>query len=399
MRGPTMLRHMTDWHTPGEPEPAIDPTARLQQIREAFVDDVLRGLFCLAMVILPISVWRNALGPQGLRLPAALFMLSTTTAVLGVTWLSRKRLSYSTKAGALLLVLFFTGAGGLISFGQAAPTGNYFAMGFFISAILYSPSVVFWMIACAVLLMSGVGYLVVSGAHSVPVDLNAVVHDPTAWVNLTLTLSLSAGTIATAMSAFTRALQGLLGDVHRQQSEIKAQRDQIRHLATHDNLTGLPVMRLALARSRHAIAQARQSGRKIAFMFLDLDGFKGVNDRHGHDAGDHVLKEVALRLSAAVRAADTAARIGGDEFVVVLHDLLHAHAAGDVADKILHALSAPIDYDGHTLRVGASIGIAIFPDHAEDFDGLKRVADKAMYAVKASGKNNYLFAPEPPAAG
>ena len=138
---------------------------------------------------------------------------------------------------------------------------------------------------------------------------------------------------------------------------------------------------------------------KIAFMFLDLDGFKGVNDRHGHDAGDHVLKEVALRLSAAVRAADTAARIGGDEFVVVLHDLLHAHAAGDVADKILHALSAPIDYDGHTLRVGASIGIAIFPDHAEDFDGLKRVADKAMYAVKASGKNNYLFAPEPPAAG
>ena len=124
-----MFGHMTDWHTPGEHEPAIDPNARLQQIREAFVDDVLRGLFCLAMVILPISVWRNALGPQGLRLPAALFMLSTTTAVLGVTWLSRKRLAYGTKAGALLLVLFFTGAGGLISFGQAAPTGNYFAMG------------------------------------------------------------------------------------------------------------------------------------------------------------------------------------------------------------------------------------------------------------------------------
>ena len=105
-----------------------------------------------------------------------------------------------------------------------------------------------------------------------------------------------------------------------------------------------------------------------------------------------MLQTVAERLKSAVRSADTAARIGGDEFVVILSDLSHAHFAGDVAEKILRAIGAPIAYDGHALSVGASIGIAIFPDHAEDLEGLKRVADRAMYAVKTSGKNRYQFA-------
>lgn len=379
----------------GEGEVGIDPDARLQQIRETFIDDALRGMSVLAVCILALSFWRNVFGPEYLRVPAALALVATSTAILLGSHLRRRHLSYQAKASALLLVLFMSGTGGLLSFGQAAPTGNYFAIGFFVAAILFSRSVVFMMIAGVVLLMSAVGMLMITGRHSVGVDLNAVSQEPLAWANVVLTMALSAGAIATAVSAFTRSLHSLLGDVHRQQREIKAQRDQIHHLATHDNLTGLPVMRLATERSHRAMAHARESGRKIAFMFLDLDGFKAVNDQHGHDAGDRVLREVALRLRSAVRAADTAARIGGDEFVVVLHELTHAQAAGDVADKILRTLALPIDYNGHTLQVGASIGIAIFPDHAEDLDELRRVADKAMYAVKASGKNRYQFAPSP----
>ena len=383
---------MTEWHAHGESDPGIDPDIRLQQIREAFVDDVVRGLVWLALCILAMSFWRNFLGPPNLRWPAAFAMVAVSTTALCTLLWRRKQLSYRFKATALLCVLFLTGAGGLASFGQAAPTGNFFAMGFFVSAILFSRNTVFILIGGTALMIACAALAALSGLHTVPINLNAAAMQPVVWVNIMLTLALSAGAIATAMGSFMRAMQSLLEDVHRQQTEIKAQRDRIRHLATHDNLTGLPIMRLAVDRSHQAMAQARHSGQKIAFMFLDLDGFKEVNDRHGHEAGDRVLQTVAERLRLAVRSADTAARIGGDEFVVILSDLSHAHFAGDVAEKILRAIGAPIHYDGHQLSVGASIGIAIFPDHAEDLDELKRVADRAMYAVKASGKNRYEFA-------
>ncbi|MEK6669086.1 MAG: diguanylate cyclase [Pseudomonadota bacterium] len=383
---------MTEWQAHGESDPGIDPDIRLQQIRDTFVDDVLRGLVWLALCILAVSFWRNFLGPSSLRWPAAFAMVAVSTASLCTLFVRRKHLSYRFKATGLLCVLFLTATGGLVSFGQAAPTGNFFAMGFFVSAVLFARHTVFMLIGGTALVIACAAFAALSGLHTVPINLNAVAMQPVVWVNLMLTLALSAGAIATAMGSFMRAMQSLLEDVHRQQTEIKAQRDQIRHLATHDNLTGLPIMRLAVDRSHQAMAHARHSGQKIAFMFLDLDGFKEVNDRHGHEAGDRVLQTVAERLKSAVRSADTAARIGGDEFVVILSDLSHAHFAGDVAEKILRAIGAPIAYDGHALSVGASIGIAIFPDHAEDLEGLKRVADRAMYAVKTSGKNRYQFA-------
>lgn len=387
---------MTEWQAQAESERGIDPQARLQHIREAFVDDVLRGLVWLTLCILALSFWRNFLGPTGLRWPLAFAMVAVGTASLCALFLRRKCLSYRFKAMALLGVLFMTATAGLVSFGQAAPTGNFFAMGFFVSAVLFSRNTVFALIGGTALVIACAAFAAISGMHSVPINLNAATMQPVVWVNLVLTLALSAGAIATAMGSFMRAMQSLLEDVHRQQIEIKAQRDQIRHLATHDNLTGLPIMRLAVDRSQRAMAEARLSGQKIAFMFLDLDGFKEVNDRHGHGAGDRVLQTVAERLSAAVRSADTAARIGGDEFVVILSELSHARFAGDVADKILRTLNTPIVYEGQALCVGASIGIAIFPDHADDLDGLKRAADRAMYEVKASGKNRYAFAQDAP---
>jgi diguanylate cyclase (GGDEF)-like protein len=389
---------MFDPREHGDWEAAIDPDARLQQFREAFVDDSLRGLVLLSLCILAMSFWRNFMGPEALRWPLAFAMLALSTAVLTVTFLGRKRLSHRLKSRTLLFVLFFAGSAGLISFGQGAPTGSYFAMGFFIAAILYPRSGVFAMIAGTLLLMSAVAYAIISGLHVISVNLNEVTRQPAVWINLMLTMALTAGAIATAVSSFIRSVYGLLGDVHRQQVEIKGQRDQIKHLATHDNLTGLPMLSLANGRGRVAISHARRTGQKAAFMFIDLDGFKEINDRYGHDAGDSVLKEVAQRLKAAVRSADTAARIGGDEFVIILVDLAQAHFAGEVAEKILKALAVPIGYGRHQISVGASIGIAVFPDHADELDELKKSADKAMYAVKASGKNRFVFA-KPRSAG
>ena len=246
---------MTD--LPHQPESTafIDPDARLQRIRAAFVDDSLRGLLWLSLCILGISFWRNFLGPEALRWRGAFAVVLCANAFMLATYLWRKGLSYHFKAITLLFILFLAGTGGLISFGQVAPTGIYFAMGFFISAILFSRSVVFSMIGAAAAIMALVGYSIVTGLNQITVNLNAVAHQPAAWINLVLTVALSAGAIASAVGSFTRAMHRLLGDVHRQQIKIREQHDQIRHLATHDNLTGLPIMRLAIDRSTVAIAQ------------------------------------------------------------------------------------------------------------------------------------------------
>ena len=376
----------------GAPGGILNPDTRLQQIRETLVDDSLRGVMWLTLCVLALSIWRNFFGAAELRTPVAFAVVLLAATVVTSAFVLRRRLGYRLKSRALLFMLFIAGLGGLLAFGAGAPTGSYFAMGFFIASILYSRGAVVTLIAGTLALTAAVAFAVISGYQTIGINLNEVARQPSAWLNVLMTTALTAGTIATAAGSFTRAVYSLLGDLHRQQIEIAQQRDQIQHLAMHDKLTGLPSLLLAEDRSAVAIAHAQRFSTKAAFMFIDLDGFKEINDRHGHDAGDAVLREVALRLKATLRSADTAARVGGDEFLVVLNNLAVAHYAGDVARKILQALAMPLAYGEHQLTVGASIGIALFPDHAQELNELKRAADKAMYAVKASGKNGVAFA-------
>lgn len=179
------------------------------------------------------------------------------------------------------------------------------------------------------------------------------------------------------------------------QQDITARKraeEQINHLATHDSLTGLPSLRLARDRLGLAINLARRQKNLGALMFIDLDGFKEVNDTLGHDTGDEVLKEVANRLLACARATDTVARLGGDEFLLIASGINAPANAAEIAEKILAAVSRPIEVDEHQARVGASIGIALFPDDGENPDQLVKAADTAMYQVKNTGKNNFAFA-------
>ena len=130
-------------------------------------------------------------------------------------------------------------------------------------------------------------------------------------------------------------------------------------------------------------------------MFLDLDEFKAVNDHYGHATGDELLKQVSDRLQEAVRESDTVARIGGDEFTIVLEGSQRVEDAGHVATKILRALEVPYEIGGRTLHITASIGIALYPIDGEDADGLLRDADIAMYSAKSAGRNTYqYFTPE-----
>ena len=174
-------------------------------------------------------------------------------------------------------------------------------------------------------------------------------------------------------------------------SERKATEERIRHLANHDALTGLPNRRLLEDRLQQAVGQARRKQTMAAVMLVDLDGFKLVNDRFGHRMGDRVLAAVAARLRRCVRETDTVARMGGDEFVVVLSDQRNLEDSSTVAEKILSTVAEPIPLGGQTFEIGASIGISLYPRDGATADELLRQADVAMYQVKEAGKNRYQF--------
>jgi diguanylate cyclase (GGDEF)-like protein/PAS domain S-box-containing protein len=173
-------------------------------------------------------------------------------------------------------------------------------------------------------------------------------------------------------------------------TERHAAEQRLREEAARDALTGLP-NRAALARDlSSAIAAAASGDHRGAVVFCDLDGFKAVNDVHGHDAGDTVLRVVAARLRTVLRAGDVVARLGGDEFVLVLRDIDEQALRGTV-DRLLAELGEPIDHHGTALRVTASLGIAVLDQHAVDADTIMRRADIAMYRAKRAGRNQHAY--------
>ena len=133
----------------------------------------------------------------------------------------------------------------------------------------------------------------------------------------------------------------------------------------------------------------------MAVIYLDLDGFKQINDTLGHDAGDAMLSLVAARLVAAVRQEDTVARLGGDEFVIALWELIHVDGLAKLVSKVIQAVSQPYVIDGHIVSMSTSVGVSIYPTHGEDADTLMKGADLAMYEAKRTGKNDYRVASRP----
>jgi two-component system cell cycle response regulator len=160
-------------------------------------------------------------------------------------------------------------------------------------------------------------------------------------------------------------------------------------LALHDALTGLANRRLLDERASLALAHARRNTTNMAIVFLDLDGFKPVNDTYGHDVGDALLTMAAERLVNAVREEDTVARLGGDEFVIALWEIRDADNATIVGSKLMAAMSEPYSIQGHELCVSASAGFAIYPEHGENVESLMKSADLALYDAKREGKNAY----------
>ncbi len=196
---------------------------------------------------------------------------------------------------------------------------------------------------------------------------------------------------ACAVWILANDLRQTMQRLQREIQRVKASEASFTHLAQHDALTNLPNRLLVSDRMEQAIGQARRYGRRAALLYLDLDNFKNINDSLGHDAGDELLKEVAGRLQGAVREMDTVSRQGGDEFLIVLTDVVDLDAISAAANHVLNTMTQPFSLKGMQIVTSVSIGVALYPEDGDDFAALLKHADLAMYQAKAEGRNAFRF--------
>ena len=206
-------------------------------------------------------------------------------------------------------------------------------------------------------------------------------------------LDLNDGRILECYSRPRRIGEQIVGRVwsFRDITERRQAETRLAYMANYDSVTGLPNRHLLRERLDRAIKHEARSHRHLAIMFLDLDNFKSINDTLGHDVGDRVLQVVANRLLACLRESDTVARIGGDEFTVLVEDMTTMESIAALAQQIIDSLSLPFPLDGREMFCTVSVGIAIYPDDSESLDGLMKSADTAMYRAKEQGRNTYRF--------
>lgn len=353
----------------------------LSATRHAVVDRLLAGAALMTAALLPVLLWRaTEVGwHRQLQVQAVVFVV---TIALG---LARRRLPLALKVGVMLAVTATVGVSGVFSLGMSG-TGYFWLLltAAFVAGFV-SLAAGMAALAAAAALMAAAAWGFVAGALALPIDLNRHVASASGWAYFIAVLTVVPMVVLYAVGGMQRHLLQLLDTLQSQRHQLEAQHEAMQRLAMHDPLTGLPQAHVARDRLEVALRAAERRSGRVGFLFVDLDGFKTVNDSHGHDMGDRVLREAAMRMRAAVRAEDTVARIGGDEFAVIVTHLADEVDALQVASQIRQALAEPVPLEGRRFDIGASIGIALYPDHAMDADGLRRQADAAMYRAKQAG--------------
>ena len=352
----------------------------LADVRSRLVGLILRWELLMISIGTPISLSRiPAIGWQ----PAMGLHLLIAAAV-GTTFLYRRRLPPSLLAALVLGLPGLVAAVGLLNFGLVGNGMVWSSLTIFIAATLYPVRVAVALFGVILLMMLVLAHGQITGWAPLPFDVDAYVNSWSGW---------SLAIVASALAALLliAPLGALLAEIERLLERVRLQNLRIEYLANHDALTGLPSRRVVGVQVEQAVDDARQLGRRMALLFLDLDLFKQINDTHGHDAGDTVLKTVATRTCSVLGSAGRMYRIGGDEFVVLLpvvDDADHMHA---VCEQLVAAVIEPIPLDdqGTQVRVGVSIGAALYPDEADKVPELRKLADQRMYAVKRSGLSGY----------
>lgn len=346
-------------------------------IRRRLADEIWRGYLILALIGAPISaasVLSSGWTPVAV---AHLFLASLFVPM----YVNRGRFPIGGKATIAVVLPLLAGIPALWTFGFYSAGILWFAISCFVAAALCPRRVVVWVIGfeAACLLMIASAFM--GSWLDLARDANAYIREAQAWVGVLTGAVVGIAILVHAVVTYNQSILSLL-------LTIQEQHDLIRHQATHDMLTGLPAAQLARDRLWMACHQATRNKSNVAVLIVDLEGFKKVNDAFGLAAGDHALKMVGSRLANAIRSVDTAARLGGDRFLVILSGIASPGDAEEIARKLVKVIAEPIRFDGHLLDIGAIVGIAVFPLHAGTPEDMLRCADQAMFAVKQSGKNN-----------
>jgi diguanylate cyclase (GGDEF)-like protein/PAS domain S-box-containing protein len=228
-------------------------------------------------------------------------------------------------------------------------------------------------------------------SHGIAEQTIGVLQDITAQKNAEREIIEARDTLEHQVVERTRELANTVKQLQVEIEEREKMTAELQFLANHDALTGLPSLRLCKDRLDQSLAEARRKRQTSAVMFLDLDGFKAINDRYGHEFGDSVLRATAERITSEIRETDTVARIGGDEFVIILSSLPESNIANRIAASLVRAIACPLNVDGIDVAVSASIGISLYPENGVTAEELIRSADQAMYCIKRAGKNSFGF--------
>ncbi|MBL8524521.1 MAG: GGDEF domain-containing protein [Betaproteobacteria bacterium] len=346
-----------------------------------FIDQLLVMWALLGTVALLLSISRaNFTG----WLPIYTAQCALLSVTLVFTFF-RARFSPTVKAAYAIASNLLVATSGIYTMGLMSGGAWFFPVAVLLLALFVARQLATWLAWAIFFYILLIGYGFVSGYLKLPAPAESISTSSQQWATYLISAAFFFASLLLMVRYYKRAMADLLAEVRRQH-------DEIARLADYDLLTGLPVARLANDRLEGACLRAERAGDRTALLFLDLDGFKAVNDAAGHDAGDQCLKEIAARLQNSLRAEDTVSRVGGDEFVVIMNSVANADGAAELARKLVETVARPVVVGERTFTLGASIGIAMFPDHGKDGPTITRRADLAMYRVKRSGKNGFAFA-------
>ena len=344
---------------------------QIRAIREEVVMKTLSVTLIAGSVLLLGNMARNLhLGnPLSIVYPF-LYLVALTF------YLTRRRIGAQRIAWLTVILLYLAATAGMMVYGLAGNSAAVYMAFCFVSTTFFGVRGGAAAAALSVGSMALIGGMLVGGRISMNVDLPAFMLNPFSWVAAVLTVGSMSWLVLSQVGRLNDRYMKLLGEQH--------------HQARHDSLTGLNNRMALESVLDQAIADALRENLGLAVFLLDLDRFKNINDSLGHNVGDHLLVEVASRLQACVRGADTVARLSGDEFVVLLPRLASPDVTS-VAAKLVEALSAPYWIGDRELRTTPSIGISLCPQDAQDVESMIKYADTAMYAAKAKGGARFQY--------
>jgi diguanylate cyclase (GGDEF)-like protein len=373
-----------------------EKTLRLLSLRERFIERAWDSSVILG-IIFGVAVPARALALRAWHLTDSL-ILGICCAGLVLYWM-RGRLTASARLATPIFTLMLGGTIGTLGNGLQGSGMVALLFGNVLAAMLCSNRVFLATLGVTILTGATAALGYASGVLSLRFD-HTYFGSLVGWSYMLVTVAGGTFALMYFVRLYRVELELLNTELINQLRQISTQRDEIARRADHDALTSLPTVRLGRDRLEVACAHARRAHQQVSVLFVDLDAFKAANDRFGHSAGDEVLKTTAARLQSCVRSSDTVARWGGDEFVVVLTDITEPSAPVRVGNEIIRKIKQPIYYRGIPISIGASVGIAVFPDDSPEPATVLRYADQAMYSAKQRGKNRFeRYAPPPQLAG